>query len=168
MVNGWSRGLVTLLGAAAAGALLWAAAQIGRQTTGGYWAAYAVVAAAGVALAVSQLRGRTGHPPAMFLFGLLPVAVCAGWVLVAMQPHDTWLRGHILAWSSDLHILGVVTDLGTWVGVLAFGIGYTLGATLEPTPARVIEPAYDPAAADEPTTAERREVVTESEAQPVR
>src|SRR5215831_8319212 len=134
-MNGWSRGLLTLLGAAGAGALLWAAAQIGRHTTGGYWAAYAVVAAAGLVLAASQLRGRTGHPPAMLIFGLLPVAICGGWVLMAMQPHDTWLRHHILAWSSNIGIHGVVLSLGTWIGVLAFGIGYTLGATLEPMPA---------------------------------
>jgi drug/metabolite transporter (DMT)-like permease len=176
MMNGWSRGLLTLLGAAGAGVLLWAAAQIGRDTTWSYWAAYAVVAAAGLVLAVSQLRGRTGHPPAMFLFGLLPVAICGGWVLVAMQPHDTWLRGHILTWSSNIGIHGIVMDLGTWIGVLAFGIGYTLGATLEPMPVRAVEPVepatagptYDRAAADEPTAAERREVVTEREAHPVR
>jgi hypothetical protein len=170
MMNGWSRGLLTLVGAAGAGVLLWAAAQIGRHTTWGYWAAYAVVAAAGLVLAVSQLRGRTGHPPAMFLFGLLPVAICGGWVLAAMQPHDTWLRGHILTWSSNIGIHGVVLSLGTWIGVLAFGIGYTLGATLEPMPVRAVEPApaYDAAAADEPIAAERREVVTEREAEPVR
>jgi hypothetical protein len=169
MINGWSRGLLTLVGAAGAGVLLWAAAQIGRHTTWGYWAAYAVVAAAGLVLAVSQLRGRTGHPPAMFLFGFLPVAICGGWVLVAMQPHDTWLRGHILTWSSNIGIHGIVMDLGTWIGVLAFGIGYTLGATLEPMPVAAVEPApaYDTAAADEPVAAERREVVTEREAHPV-
>ena len=66
-----SRAAATLLGAALAGVLLWVAAQIGRHSTGGYWAAYAVVAAAGFVLALSQMRGRTGHPPAMFALGFV-------------------------------------------------------------------------------------------------
>ena len=168
MVNGWSRAGATLLGAAVAGVLLWVAAQIGRGSTGGYWAAYGIVAGAGVVFALSQLRGRTGHPPGMFLFGFLPVLIVAGWVVLGMQPHSNWFRAHVLAWSGDMHIRDVVHDLGTWLGVLAFGIGYTLGAVLEPAPRRrTPAPAYDAAAADEPTTAERREV-SEREAQPVR
>ena len=52
----------------------------------------------------------------------------------------------------------VVRDLGTWLGVIAFGIGYTLGAVFEPAPVRRVAPSYDAEAADEPLTAERREV----------
>jgi hypothetical protein len=57
-----------------------------------------------------------------------------------------------------------VTDVGTWIGVLAFGIGYTLGLVLEPMPKRAATAAptpvrtHDATAADEPVTAERREV----------
>src|SRR5262249_24277191 len=150
---------LTLLGVAGAGALLWVAAQIGRGTVGGYWAAYGVVAGAGVLLALTQLRGRYGHPPAMFALGFLPVLICAGWVLLAMQPNGNWFRDHVLAWSGDIGIKEVVLDLGTWLGVLAFGIGYTLGLVLEPMPAAVEEPvAYDRTAADEPVAAERRKV----------
>jgi len=64
-------------------------------------------------------------------------------------------------------VTDVLRDLGTWLGVLAFGIGFTLGAALEPPP-RVVEeevvsrPAYerthDRTATDEPVAAERREV----------
>src|SRR2546430_936480 len=43
-MNGITRAISTLAGVAAAGVLLWVAAQVGRQTTGGYWAAYAIVA----------------------------------------------------------------------------------------------------------------------------
>jgi hypothetical protein len=161
-MNGQMRAGLTLLGVAGAGALLWVAAQISRGTIGGYWAAYGVVAAAGVVLAVTQLRGRHGHPPAMFALGFLPVLICAGWVLLGMQPHGNWFRDHVLAWSGHIGIKDVVLDLGTWLGVLAFGIGYTLGLVLEPMPARapVEEPVttVDRTVADEPVTAERREV----------
>ena len=171
MVNGWSRAGATLLGAAVAGFLLWVAAQIGRGSTGGYWAAYGIVAGAGVVLALSQLRGRTGHPPGMFLFGFLPVLIVAGWVVLGMQPHSNWFRAHVLAWSGDMHIRDVVHDLGTWLGVLAFGIGYTFGAVLEPAPRRAVVPpagTHDPVAADEPVAAERREVRPADERAPVR
>jgi len=139
-----------------------------RGETYGYWAAYGVVAAAGLVIGLAQMRGRTGNPPLMFLLAFLPVLVAAGWVLIAMQPHGNWFRGHVLSWSSDIGISDVVHDLGTWLGVLAFGIGYTLGLTLEPAPAPVEEvvapPAYDRTAADEPVAAERREVVAERRA----
>jgi hypothetical protein len=160
-MNGIQRAAATLLGAAAAGALLWLAAQIGRGTTGGYWAVYGIVAGAGVAFALTQMRGRTGHPPAMFAVVFLPVLVIAGWVLVSLQPHGNWFRNHALAWSGDIGVRDVVRDVGTWLGVLAFGIGYTLGAVLEPMPSRreVVAPSFDRDAADEPVAAERREVV---------
>ena len=168
-MNGMSRAASTLLGAGIAGFLLWLAAQMGRHSTGGYWAAYGIVAGAGVVLAASQLRGRGGHPPGMFVFAFLPVLVVAGWVLLAMQPHANWFRGHVLSWSGDIGVRDVVQSVGTWLGVLAFGIGYTLGTTLEPFGRRRVapaaapvttrrEPAYDPAASDAPTTAERAEV----------
>jgi hypothetical protein len=157
-MNGITRAISTLAGAAMAGLLLWTAAQIGRTTTGGYWAAYAVVAAAGLVLALSQLRGRTGNPRALFTLAFLPVLVVAGWVLVGLEPHGNWFRDHVLAWSGDLGIRHAVLDIGTWIGVLAFGIGFTLGTVIEPAPRRRIVPAYDEAAADEPVTAERQEV----------
>ena len=161
-MNGITRAGATLLGAAAAGALLWLAAQIGRGSAGGYWAAYGVVAAAGLVFAVTQLRGRNGHPPGMLLLVFVPALVVGGWVLLAMQPDDNWFRSHVLSWSGDLGIRDVVRDVGTWIGVLAFGIGYVLGAALEPMPRRteVVAPAaFDRTAADEPLTAERRETV---------
>jgi hypothetical protein len=163
MLNGWSRAGATLLGAAAAGCLLWLAAQVGRSGTGGYWAAMGIVAGAGIIFAVSQMRGRAGHPPAMFLLGFLPVLVVAGWVLVGIQPHSNWFRSHVLNWSSDMRVGGAVRDVGTWAGVLAFAIGYTLGLVLEPASRRrtvVAEPTHDAVAADEPVAAERREVTT--------
>jgi hypothetical protein len=156
-MNGITRAISTLAGAAVAGLLLWAAAQIARDTTSGYWAAYAVVAAAGLVLAVSQMRGRNGNPRAHATVAFLPVLIAAGWVLVGLEPHGNWFRDHVLAWSGDLGIRHAVLDLGTWIGVLAFGIGFTLGTVLEPAARRRVVPAYDEAAADEPVTAERQE-----------
>lgn len=132
-LNGVNRVPLTLLGAAGAGALLWlAAAHVDRSTTGGYWAAYGLVAAAGLVFGLSQLRGGGGHPPAMLLFGFLPVLIVAGWVIVGMQPNSNWFAHHVRSWSSDIGVESVLRALGTWTGVLAFGIGATLAAVAEP------------------------------------
>jgi hypothetical protein len=161
ILSGVNRAPATLIGAAIAGVLLWvAAAHIDRTTTGGYWAAYFIIGAAGLAFGLSQLRGAGGHPPAMLLLGFLPVLIVAGWILVAMQPNAAAPAAHVRAWSSDMGIRDVVRSGGTWLGVLAFGIGATLAAVLEPfgrRRARRAEP-LDEQAANEPTTAERREV----------
>jgi hypothetical protein len=171
---GASRAVLTLAAAAVAGVLLYYATYFERGETGGYWAAYGVVAGAGLVVGLAQMRGRTGNPPLMFLLAFLPVLIAAGWVLIAMQPDPNWFRAHVLSWSGDIGIGDLVKDLGTWLGVLAFGIGYTLGLTLEPAPAVVVEEpatqpamapgAYDRTAADEPVAAERREVVAERRA----
>jgi hypothetical protein len=158
---GMNRAGVLLLASAAAGALLWLAAQFHRGTTGGYWAAYAVVAAAGLVFGLAQIRGRTGHPLGVLLAAFLPVLIVGGWVLLAMQPPGSHLRGQVLSWSGHIGIEDVVRDLGTWIGVIAFAIGYTLAAALEPAPIRRALPTHDAAAADEPTTAERHEVAEE-------
>ena len=133
ILSGFSRVPATLLGAAGAGALLWfAAAHVDRSTTGGYWAAYGLVAAAGLVFGLSQLRGAGGHPPAMFLFGFLPVLIVGGWVLLGMQPSGNWFARHVRAWSGDIGVGDVLRALGVWLGVLAFGIGATLAAAAEP------------------------------------
>jgi len=163
---GPNRAVATLVGTAAAAVLLWVAAQFHMHSTSGYWAALGIVAAAGFVLGVLQMRGRTGHPPAMFV-AFLPAFVVGAWVLLAMQPHNVWGRHLILSWSHDIHVTGVVRDVGMWVGVIAFGLGYVLGTVLEPAPARrrvvpaaapMAPAAYDRRAADEPVRAERREV----------
>src|SRR5262245_39850970 len=178
-----SRVVASLAAVGIAGVLLWGATYPERGATGGYWAAYGIVAAAGLVVALAQIRGRSGHPPLMFLLVFLPTLIAAGWVIVAMQPHGNWFRNHALAWSSDIGIGDLVRELGTWLGVLSFGIGYTLGLVFEPAPAVVeeelVEPGYGRTAAydhrtaaDEPMASERREVVTEDrrapEAEPAR
>ena len=126
-MRGWSRAGSTLLGAGVAGFLLWLAAQWSRGSTGGYWAAYGVVAGAGLVFGMSQLRGRDGHPAATIGLAFVPVLIVAGWILLGGQPHPNWFRSHVLAWSRDIHVRGIVDDMTTWLGVLAFGIGAVLG-----------------------------------------
>jgi hypothetical protein len=50
---GLTRGMITLLGAAAAGLLVWLATQIGDGSNGGYWAIYGLIAGAGLVMACS-------------------------------------------------------------------------------------------------------------------
>jgi hypothetical protein len=171
---------MTLIGAAGAGFLVWLSTQIDDKTTGGYWAVYGVIAAAGLAMALSQLLGgwtKFGMPrisPSVFLIAFVPVLVAGGWVVLAHQPHPNWFRNHVLNWSGDIGISGLVHDLTEYVAVLAFGIGLTFGFTFDTTGPRrrVVEgrravtpaavPAEDRTAADEPTTAERRAVATQT------
>jgi hypothetical protein len=161
-MNAWNRVLGTLLAAAAAGFLLWLAAQFNMNHTGGYWAAMGVIAGCGLLLGLAQLRGAGGNPPAMLVLGFLPVLVCAGWVIIAAEPNANWFRDHVGRWSGDIGIRSVVTDVSTWKGVLAFGIGLVFAYTIEPGMLRrrrtVVETPVDTIAADEPMTAERETV----------
>src|ERR1041385_4665208 len=84
-----TRGMITLLGAAVAGFLVWLATQISDSSNGGYWAVYGILAGAGLVMALSQLLGgwtKWGLPRLsvnVFLCGFLPVLVAAGWVILA-------------------------------------------------------------------------------------
>ena len=49
---GITRAVFTLLGVAAAVALVWVAAQIGDDSTADYWALYGLIAAAGLTMAL--------------------------------------------------------------------------------------------------------------------
>ena len=135
-----TRGMVTLLGAAVAGLLVWFATQVNDKTTGGYWAVYGLIAGAGLVMALSQLFGgwTKGRMPRLainvFLFAFIPTLIAAGWVVVAHQPHPNWFRDHITSWSSDISILNVVRDLAEYVSVLAFGIGLVFGYSFDTAP----------------------------------
>ena len=132
-LSGFTRVPNTLLGATAAGALLWlSAAHVDRSTTGGYWAANGLVAAAGLVFGLSQLRGARRAPAGNARGPFLAVLIVAGWVIVGMQPSSNWFAHHVLSWSDDIGVGAVVRSLGTWLGVLAFGIGATLAAVAEP------------------------------------
>ena len=156
---GITRGISTLAGAAVAGILLWFATQIGTQTSTEYWSTYGLIAAAGLAMALSQILGgwtKWGWPRfslGVFLIGFLPVLVAGGWVLLARQPAN-WMNTS--NWSRDLSIFGVVNDLGNILPAIAFGIGLTFGFSFDTAGPRrevVAEPvARD---TDAPLTADR-------------
>jgi hypothetical protein len=180
---GLTRGVFTLAGAATAGFLIWLATQIGDESNGGYWAVYGIIAAAGLTMALSQLFGgwtKWGLPRVsgkVFLIGFVPTLIAAGWVLVAHQPDANWFRTHVVNWSGDIGISGLVNDLSEYVSVLGFGLGLVFGFTFDTSGPRrpaVVEgrrkvvpapaPVEDRAAADEPLMAERTRVTTTADA----
>jgi hypothetical protein len=169
---GLTRGTTTLIAAGVAGLLLWIATQISDSSNGGYWAVYGLIAAAGLVMALSQLLGgwtKWGMPrvsPSVFLLAFVPVAIAGLWIVIAGQPHGNWFKHHILAWSGDIHIRGLVHDLIEYVSVIAFGIGLVFGFSFDTTgpgvrrrgtavPAAAPGPV-DRRATDEPLTADRQ------------
>jgi hypothetical protein len=162
---GVTRGVATLVGAAVAGVLLWFATQVGAEASGEYWATYGLVAAAGLAMALSQILGgwtKWGWPRfslGVFLLGFVPVLVAGLWVLLARQPAD-W--GNTSNWSRDLGIGGLVADLGNILPAIAFGLGLTFGLSFDTAGPRRAVAARDEVVerdvrtdADEPLTADR-------------
>src|SRR5436309_7160113 len=172
---GLTRGTVTLIGAGVAGLLIWLATQINDHSTGGYWAVYGVIAAAGLTMALSQLLGgwtKWGLPrlsASVLLIAFVPVAIVTLWVIFAGEPHHGWFHNHVMAWTRDIHVSGLVTDMLTYIPVLAFGAGLVFGFAFDTTGPRRAAVAderratrqrggparTDRAAADEPVTAER-------------
>jgi MFS family permease len=162
---GLTRATLTLIGAAAAGVLLWLATTIlpddfADASRGGYWAAFGLVALGGLAIALSQLLGgwtKWGWPRVsshVFLVGFLPTLVVGGWLLAAHEPENYWLGRHVRSWSDDLGIETLVTDLGLMIPAIAFGIGLVFGLTFDTTGPRIprrMKPV--PAAGAHPRTA---------------
>ncbi len=172
-----TRGLTTVAAAGGAGVLLWAATLVGQQSDRRFWAEMAIVAGAGLVLAVSQVvsgwtKGlRLRVSPGTLLLALLPLLIVVGWILMASQPGHGWHEGTIVRWSRDIGMLGLIHDLALWHGVLAFGFGLVLGLSFDTVPALAEQPLAAPvpvaapalapgavAASSEPVTAERREV----------
>ncbi len=176
-----SRGLTLALAAALAGLALWGATQVGMQTTGRFWISMAIVAGAGLLIALANHVGtwtkglRLRMSPGTFALAFLPVLVCVGWILIATQPGNGWQEGRLDSWSNSIGILGLVHSIGLWHGVLAFALGLMLGLSFDGVPAPTeAEPAYaDPArttagprVADEPVAAERRYATTRGSTPP--
>src|SRR6266568_1692438 len=169
---GLTRGTVTLLGVGAAGLLIWIATQVNDHSTGGYWAVYGLIAAAGLTMALSQLLGgwtKWGWPRLtvnVFLLAFVPIAIVSLWIVLAAEPGHGWFHRHVLSWSGDIHIRGLVNDLQQYVAVFAFGIGLVFGFSFDTTgPRRRAAPVdreavVDRRAADEPLTAERDAAAT--------
>jgi hypothetical protein len=141
--HGPTRGVMTLLGVAAAGLLAWLTTNIDDTTTGGYWAAYGILAGAGLAMALSQLLGgwtKWGRPrlsPTVLLLAFIPTVVAVGWVVLFHQPHSNWFRAHVMSWSGDIGIRGFVDDMGgELLTMLSFGLGLVFGFCFDTTGAR--------------------------------
>jgi hypothetical protein len=129
-----TRGLLTLIGVAIAGGLIWLASWIGpRDSMNDYWISMGVIAAAGLVIALSQLLGgwtKWGVPtvsPSVLLLGFLPALVAGGWILVAAQPSTNEAGNRIAQWSSDIGIGGIVADVTPVVGAVAFALGLVFG-----------------------------------------
>jgi hypothetical protein len=199
---GLTRATTTLIAAGAAGLLIWIATQISNDHVGGYWARIGLVAGAGLLMALSQLLGgwtKWGWPHLsipVFLTAFVPVAIVSLWVILAGEPGSGWFHNHVMAWTRDIHLSGLVTDFLYYIPVLAFGTGLVFGFSFDTTGPRVRDRdvvAAPPApagrrglfsrrrtttatpvssngpAADEPLTAERESsTTTTSEREPVR
>lgn len=140
---GLTRATTTLIAAGVAGLLIWIATQISNDHNGGYWARVGLVAAAGLVMALSQLLGgwtKWGMPrlsAAVFLTAFVPVAIVSLWVIFAGQPAGSWFHDHVMAWTRDIHLSGLVTDMLYYIPVLAFGTGLVFGYSFDTTGPRV-------------------------------
>jgi hypothetical protein len=180
---GLTRATTTLICAGIAGFLIWIATQISNDHVGGYWARIGLVAGAGLVMALSQLLGgwtKWGWPrlsPQVLLIAFVPVAIASLWVILAGEPGSSWFHNHVMSWTRDIHISGLVTDLLYYIPVLAFGTGLVFGYSFDTTGPVVRDPdvaAAPPTTrgrtdddgvvvtrdADEPLSAERDRVVT--------
>jgi len=156
---GLTRATTTLIAAAAAGLLIWFATQISNDHVGGYWARVGLVAGAGLVMALSQLLGgwtKWGMPrisSAVLLTAFVPVAIASLWVILAGEPGTSWFHNHVMSWTRDLHISGLVTDMLYYIPVLAFGTGLVFGYSFDTTGPRVRDREI---VEEQPTTTTRR------------
>jgi hypothetical protein len=130
-MNAPTRALLTLLAAGATGALLWVSAQLDTQSSDGYWAAHALIAAGGLLLGLAQFRSATGRP-ALPLLVVAPAVLAALWLVAVADPDSNTVRNHLREWGSDLGIAGAVSDIARWNGALALGLGLLIGLTFSP------------------------------------
>ena len=130
--------------------------------------------------ALSQLLGgwtKWGWPrlsASVFLFAFVPVAIVCLWVILAGEPGNGWFHRHVLTWSSDIHVRGLVDDVMKYIPVFAFGAGLVFGFSFDttgPVVRRAVgdgradvapAPVDERRAADEPLTAERRTVAPQA------
>jgi hypothetical protein len=156
---GLTRATTTLIGAGAAGLLIWIATQISNDHIGGYWARVGLVAAAGLVMALSQLLGgwtKWGVPrvsAVVLLTAFIPVAIVSLWVILAGEPGTGWFHNHVMSWTRDIHISGLVTDMLYYIPVLAFGSGLVFGYSFDTTGPVVRDraPVAEPDAVATPT-----------------
>ena len=143
-----TRATVTLIGVVLAGFLMWLGGRIydvgPYYHRDRYWAYLALLALAGLVMALSQLLGgwtKWGWPRLagkVFFFAFLPTLVLGGWVLAVYEPGNHWFATHLRSWSKDLHIHSIVTHLGVdSLPAIAFLIGLVFGFSFDTTGPRV-------------------------------
>jgi hypothetical protein len=136
---GLTRATTTLIAAAVAGLLIWIATQINDTHVGGFWAVYGLIAGAGLVMALSQLLGgwtKWGWPrlsATFLLLAFVPIAIVSLWIVLAAEPGNGWFHRHVLSWSGNIHIRGLVNDLKEYVPVFALGIGLVFGYSFDTT-----------------------------------
>jgi hypothetical protein len=94
-------------------------------------------------MALSQLLGgwtKWGVPRlsiAVLVTAFVPVAIVSLWVILAGEPGSGWFHNHVLAWTRDIHLSGLVTDFLYYIPVLAFGTGLVFGFSFDTAGPRV-------------------------------
>jgi CubicO group peptidase (beta-lactamase class C family) len=161
------RAFFTVIGVAAAGFLIWLATLFDLGETGEFWGAMGLVAAAGLALGLSQIFGgwtKWGIPvlsPGVFLLAFVPTAIIVGWILLTTQPEGGWQQSRLQGWSDDIGILGFVDDMGLFGAALALGLGLVLAFSFDTTGPRSRVVDREKVVPDEDVhDYDRREVVT--------
>src|SRR5262245_57428157 len=138
-MHGLTRATTTLIAAGVAGLLIWFATQFNVEHVGGFWAVYGLIAGAGLLMALSQLLGgwtKWGWPrlSATFLLtAFVPIAIVSLWIILAAEPGNGWFHRHVISWSNDIHIDGLVNDLKEYVPVFAVGLGLVFGYSFDTT-----------------------------------
>jgi hypothetical protein len=140
---GLTRGALTLIGVAVAGFLIWigidAVAGEESPSSGEYWWAALLIAAAGLVIALSQLLGgwtKWGWPRIsgnVFLLGFLPALIAGLWIVNYGDPGEGWVADRARNWADDLGIEGLVGDLSEAWTAIAFGVGLVFGLTFDTT-----------------------------------
>jgi hypothetical protein len=161
-----SRVTALLVGAVAAGALIWFAGRFDSATQHDFWISTGLVAAAGLVLGLVHHRPLAGRNAGLLV--VLPILGATIWIVLAAQPAA---GGNVRSWSHDIGIGRVVADLAVNVHVLAFGAALLVGTTaaLVRRRVRVTAPAADepaPENGDAPRFAVEREGTYETTEEP--
>jgi hypothetical protein len=137
---GLTRGVTTLIAVAVAGGLIWFANWVGpRDSVADYWIAMALIAGAGLVMALSQLLGgwtKWGLPALsgnVLLLAFIPALIAGGWILVSAQPGTSEAKNRVIEWSGDAGISAIVADMTPIVGAIAFGLGLVFGLVFDTT-----------------------------------
>lgn len=143
------RALFTLAGVAGAGLLLWLAQLFTLDETSGFWIGAAIVAAAGVALGLSQLFGgwtKWGWPvmsPMMLLFAFVPTLLVGGTMMLSWQPEGAWGQEGANDIISSLGAGGLVDALAPFMWIVPLVIGLVFSFTFDTTGPRIMNGDLD-------------------------